>query len=83
MDYLFFHNDFLRNDIGVLLGVVPICLVGKRHGRGDLHRVGAPTGMIVGQVVVYEVLESTAGPAGVLLGWPAQVAVAPPSSNGP
>lgn len=46
-------------------------LVGRRHGRGDLHRVGTPTGMIVGQVAVHEVFESTVGPAIVLLGWPA------------
>jgi hypothetical protein len=44
-------------------------LVGRRHGHGDLRRVGTPTGMIVGHVTVHEVFESTAGPAGVLLGW--------------
>ena len=58
-----------------------ICmLVGRKHGRGDLHRVDTPTGLILGQVAVHKVLESTPGPAEVLLGWPA---VAPPSPNGP
>ena len=55
-------------------------LVGRRHGRGDLHRLGTPTGMIVGHV---EVLENIVGPAGILLGWPTMVAVVPPYPDGP